>query len=135
MKKGCPKDYSLGSPLNSKSELLVALHCGHFSCPLHSLAFKGFLLAIQDGGGFLEKLPLLPLSDDAFLFHLALEALYGFFEGLIIAYFDVGYGNHLPSVLLRHSMSMKSALLSRRGPFTSKSGSTAMPMSSTSQWR
>ena len=114
----------------------VALHLGDLARPLHALALEGLLLAIENGGGLLEELPLLPLPDDPLLLDLALEALDRLLEGLIIAHFDVGYVDSPPFGAMRSSnVTEIGAFVKERRPRPAASGSTGTPMASTSQCR
>ena len=62
------------------------------------LRSRAFFLRLRMAEGF-SKTPSSSFANDPLFLDLALEALYGLLEGLVIAHFDVRYGNHLPSPL------------------------------------
>ena len=62
----------------------------------HKLALHRFFFAIADGGGLLEILPLLPLTNDTLFFDHALEALQGLLKGFVLVNSNLADGKSPP---------------------------------------
>ena len=62
----------------------------------HKLALHRFLFAIADGGGLLEILPLLPLTNNTLFFDHALEALQGLLKGFVLVNSNLADGKSPP---------------------------------------
>lgn len=62
----------------------------------HKFALHRFFFAIADGGGLLEILPLLPLTNDTLFFDHALEALQGLLKGFVLVNSNLADGKSPP---------------------------------------
>lgn len=71
---------------NPYEEALVTAALLHLPRLLGKLSFQRLALPVANSGRLLVILPLLPLADDAFLFHHALEPLDGFLEVFSLIY-------------------------------------------------